>query len=640
MKAFMLALWASVVPIKAYVLQPDVSVAVIAESEEETWSDWITSEWYPPAPGSVGILTEGQTKEDADHISDIEGSNTRDKDKMTKKGDTANGSQRNEEIYRLDGEEKVRNEDRKFRENVRDIKAIRKLLSLQNETVIHTIWKKPLLHMEDMTFPLDSTKVTVSPCHQCKEQKRPVTLTMKPQVASGVVMLKNVSTGSQKLRLMGDGPNHKMLRLPKKEKPTSDTLMRKKMKPQKKGKAGDKSKPEKRDKEKKERKRKMRSRFPYFKDEYCPPECACYGRVVQCSDKGVDRIPYGIPYSTRYLLLMNNRIDTIQMDLLGEYLSLEFLVLTNNHLTDGSVEGAFEGMHRLKRLFLDHNWLISVPADLPASLEELHLNGNNVSVMSKASWSCCPALHLLTLANNSLEESVPGGVFSPLVSLRTLTLSHNRLSSTPLQLPKQLRELYLCGNHIKRVPGGVFPPGSELLSLDLSINHLTDAGLQQDSFLHSRMLESLNLEGNLLRSVPRYLPTSLRTLNLEGNAISSVHKRAFHGLLYLEHLSLSRNQITQVAPGAFRGLTALHLLDLSHNGLREVPRYIPPTLHSALFSHNRINSIPRDAFCAGGRTAAPSSLVKVHLEHNLIDMRELDSHVLWCLRGFQVIHFN
>ncbi|KAF3859239.1 hypothetical protein F7725_021638 [Dissostichus mawsoni] len=83
--------------------------------------------------------------------------------------------------------------------------------------------------------------------------------------------------------------------------------------------------------------------FPYFKDNYCPPECACYGRVVQCSDKGVDKVPYGIPYNSRYILLMNNHIDAIQLDLLNEYVSMEFLVLSNNRLKDETIEGAFEG---------------------------------------------------------------------------------------------------------------------------------------------------------------------------------------------------------------------------------------------------------------------------------------------------------
>lgn len=127
-----------------------------------------------------------------------------------------------------------------------------------------------------------------------------------------------------------------------------------------------------------------------------------FPRVVQCSDKGVEKVPYGIPYNSRYVLLMNNRIDSIQLDLLNEYLSMEFLVLSNNRLTDGSIEGAFEGILALRRLYLDRNLLESVPTDLPASLEELRLDNNRLNVMSEGAWAHCPSLLVLSLSNNSL----------------------------------------------------------------------------------------------------------------------------------------------------------------------------------------------------------------------------------------------
>lgn len=127
-----------------------------------------------------------------------------------------------------------------------------------------------------------------------------------------------------------------------------------------------------------------------------------FPRVVQCSDKGVEKVPYGIPYNSRYVLLMNNRIDSIQLDLLNEYLSMEFLVLSNNRLTDGSIEGAFEGIPALRRLYLDRNLLESVPTDLPASLEELRLDNNRLNVMSEGAWAHCPSLLVLSLSNNSL----------------------------------------------------------------------------------------------------------------------------------------------------------------------------------------------------------------------------------------------
>lgn len=340
---------------------------------------------------------------------------------------------------------------------------------------------------------------------------------------------------------------------------------------------------------------------------------------------------------------MNNRIDSIQLNLLSLYESMEFLVLTNNNLINAAIEGAFEGIQSLKRLYMERNLLQSVPTDLPASLEELRMDGNQVSKISGAAMSRCPNLLILSLSNNSLGNNssvVPPGVLLPLGKLRTLTLTNNRLTSVPLQLPLSLRELYLRGNLIQRLQGDIFWGEAELQVLDLSANRLSIKGLGKASLLNASRLESLNLEGNLLKQVPRHLPQTIKTLNLEGNFISSISKDAFISLPQLEHLGLARNKITKVAVGAFRVLPLLHQLDVSHNALRQVPRQLPLWLHSVTLAHNKIRTVPRDAFCWGQGDGSPlSRLVRVQLENNMIDLGHLDTQAFRCLRGFQVVQF-
>uniref|UniRef100_A0A087XS00 Wu:fc23c09 n=1 Tax=Poecilia formosa TaxID=48698 RepID=A0A087XS00_POEFO len=382
--------------------------------------------------------------------------------------------------------------------------------------------------------------------------------------------------------------------------------------------------------------------FPHFMDDYCPPMCACYGRVVQCSNKDVEDFPYGIPYNAHYILLMNNHISSIQLDLLSEYSSMEFLSLSNNRLTDGAIEGSFEGIPVLKR-YLDRNQLQSVPTDLPISLEELRLDNNLLETMSEAAWAQCPSLLVLSLSNNSLGNrsgSLPPGALSPLHNLRTLNLDYNQLASEPLELPLSIKELYLRGNHLEQLNRGVFGI-SQMLVLDLSANRLKSKGLLRDSLINATHLESLNLEGNKLKQVPRNLPNSLKTLNLEGNLISSIKKASFRNLDNLEHLGLARNEIFKVSAGAFKALhRALHRLDLCHNKLHQVPRRLPEGLHSVALAYNKIESVPSNAFCWGSQSLTLSRLVQVRLEHNLIDMGKLDVRAFRCLRGTQVVHFH
>uniref|UniRef100_A0AAQ5Y5H6 Wu:fc23c09 n=1 Tax=Amphiprion ocellaris TaxID=80972 RepID=A0AAQ5Y5H6_AMPOC len=303
-------------------------------------------------------------------------------------------------------------------------------------------------------------------------------------------------------------------------KPQLTTTRTPSMRPTKSNKSGKnktikKSKEKKRKKDNKTQKKKAiqpTTPSPYFMNNYCPPECAL---LVQCSDKGVNTVPYGIPYNARYILLMNNHINSIQLDLFNDYTSMEFLVLSNNQLTDGAIEGAFEGIPALKRLYLDKNLLKSVPNDLPVSLEELRLDNNRVRVLSEAAWA---------------------RLLSPLCNLRTLNLDHNQLTSVPLGLPLSIKE-----NKIFKVAPGAFRTLSVLHQLDMS--------------------------HNTLRQVPRQLPQGLHSVALTHNKIQSVPRDAFcwgnkslSGLVQvqLEHNLIDLGKLDAQAFRCLRGFQVVH----------------------------------------------------------------------------------
>ncbi|XP_028305487.1 podocan-like protein 1 [Gouania willdenowi] len=398
----------------------------------------------------------------------------------------------------------------------------------------------------------------------------------------------------------------------------------------------------KKKKKKKQNYRKLQPPQPAsLTDNHCPSECVCFGSVVECSDRGVYKVPHGIPNNSSFISLKNNFISSIRMDLLHHLTSLQFLILSNNWLTDNSLRGVFkEGILALKHLYLDNNHLETVPVDLPRSLEELHLDNNYLRDLLEDSWLQCPFLSILSLSNNQLghgSQSFPDGVLSPLFNLRTLNLSHNQLTSVPMGLPPSIIELYLKGNLIKQLHERTFIGMTKLEVLDFSGNKLTNDGLGNS--LNVTHLESLNLEANQLEQVPQTLPSSLKVLNLGSNLISSIKKVAFSNLKKLELLSVARNKVFEVAAGAFRALSFLHQLDFSHNTLQKVPRLLPRNVHSVSLSNNRIRSVPADAFCWGNQTLTIGRRVHVELENNLIDSGTLDPKVFRCIHENLVVHF-
>ncbi|KAM6381858.1 keratocan-like [Alca torda] len=190
--------------------------------------------------------------------------------------------------------------------------------------------------------------------------------------------------------------------------------------------------------------------------------------------KGYQNIPEGILFSARYLLLMNNRIDFIQLGLLKEYLSPDFWLLKNKQLSDGAIKEAEEGLQRLMCLHMGDSKLRSIPADLPTALAVSHI------------------------------------------------------------LPLALKELYLAASKISVILTDVFSELSELGKLDLSHNRIAEKGIMKAAFGSTVKLENLNLAEDLLTGVPQNLPSSPKELRLDKSRMFLVRQEAF---LKLENLT-------------------------------------------------------------------------------------------------------
>ena len=223
------------------------------------------------------------------------------------------------------------------------------------------------------------------------------------------------------------------------------------------------------------------------------------------------------------LNLSNNRLNTIQSDVLQQLPALENLDLVGNQISSIRPD-TFQGLSNLRLLSLGENQITSIEPGTFQGLRQLRylaLNGNKLTSIRPDSFRELSDLRFLGLDNNRISTIQPGA-FRGLSNLGALYLHNNQIS---IIHPLTFREL------------------SSLGFLRLGNNQINS--IQPDTF-----------QGLL----------NLGELDLSKNQIHSVTSRTLHGLLELKELNLASNEISSVEPGTFAG-PPLKTLDLSDNRL-------------------------------------------------------------------------
>ncbi|XP_037368608.1 toll-like receptor 8 isoform X2 [Talpa occidentalis] len=184
----------------------------------------------------------------------------------------------------------------------------------------------------------------------------------------------------------------------------------------------------------------------------------------------------------KVLNLSHNSIYTLtEYQLKSE--SLEELVFSGNRLDrlwntdDNRYRQLFQCLGNLSRLDLAFNSLQRIPDEaflnLPRSLAELYLNDNMLDFFNWTLLQYFPHLHLLDLSGNQLSSLTSSLLqFTP---LRTLLLSHNRIS---------------------QLPSGFLSEASSLVHLDLSANLLKTVNKSTGQGKAAATLAILELGGN------------------------------------------------------------------------------------------------------------------------------------------------
>uniref|UniRef100_A0A8C5GYI6 Uncharacterized protein n=1 Tax=Gouania willdenowi TaxID=441366 RepID=A0A8C5GYI6_GOUWI len=246
--------------------------------------------------------------------------------------------------------------------------------------------------------------------------------------------------------------------------------------------------------------------------------------VVECSDRGVYKVPHGIPNNSSFISLKNNFISSIRMDLLHHLTSLH---LSNNQLGHGSQsfpDGVLSPLFNLRTLNLSHNQLTSVPMGLPPSIIELYLKGNLIKQLHERTFIGMTKLEVLDFSGNKLTNDGLGNSLN-VTHLESLNLEANQLEQVPQTLPSSLKVLNLGSNLISSIKKVAFSNLKKLELLSVARNKVFEVAA--GAFRALSFLHQLDFSHNTLQKVPRLLPRNVHSVSLSNNRIRSVPADAF-----------------------------------------------------------------------------------------------------------------
>lgn len=250
--------------------------------------------------------------------------------------------------------------------------------------------------------------------------------------------------------------------------------------------------------------RNMFEEFPF-----CLQHCKRL-KILDLSHNKLQLTPPSTPYISvllEHLSLANNSLKEFPEWLAEFFPGITKLSLSGNEIEKLPSESL--KMRGLKILDLSRNKIDQIPDSFLIEckyLEYLNASYNELSALPDFSTNSCTNLRTLRLAHNNLAQKGP--FFIPrfillLPNLKALDLSYNQLIHIPPPgkwTTKQLKELVLAHNNIKRIP------------LDSDISNWKN-------------LEKLIVSHNALRNIPKEIGqlTSLTSLDLSHNlGISSL----------------------------------------------------------------------------------------------------------------------
>lgn len=330
-------------------------------------------------------------------------------------------------------------------------------------------------------------------------------------------------------------------------------------------------------------------------NEVCPSQCSCSlaGAVVDCSGKGLTRIPSPLPRETVTLNLSENNISAIQALDLSDLRNLKALDLSFNQLT-GITEGSFAHLQRLQELVLHHNQISCIDRNAFKSLQSLRylsLSFNQLASLPRGVLDYNSDLDNVKVDNNPL---VCDCKLNWLIQWIQRSSRVNRRSSSPANLATCTEPFEYQGQRLSSIRplqcSGVDERGETAC---MAAAAWTCPAL-------CKCVDGIaDCRNKKLTAIPAQFPEDTTEIRLEQNHITEVAPKAFVGYKRLKRIDLSNNGIRSLAPDAFRGLKALTSLVLYGNRITSLPTQVfhgLTSLQLLLMNSNKIQCIRKDTF--------------------------------------------
>ena len=295
-------------------------------------------------------------------------------------------------------------------------------------------------------------------------------------------------------------------------------------------------------------------------------------RIVRLSFKKVVILNLkGIPLAAEleYLEFSENKLKYMPGSIFTGLSKLQVLNITANDIHILPDIFGYRPAFPAEMYFTNCNITTTSLTAFPPHLEILNLDGNNISRIYNNSFSNIATMTTLSISGNKLFHINRMAFQNFTMCLKTLNLSHNKLSTISGNLLNKmvvLKTLYLNDNCMTNLSFDAFSDLKDLEKLYLENNTLQL--LDDRLFISLTKLTHLFLQNNRLKMLPASIfvhAKDLIELNISGNKISVLSCTTFQSQHTLITLNLAHNQLSTICPALFSGLHQLRFVTLDHN---------------------------------------------------------------------------